>query len=122
MPYKITWLEKTVLIDFFGNITVQEIIDQAAEINADLRFEDVHKAIYNCLKIKATDINKSDLKIIGFNDSTFSKYPPKAHRAFVISHDGMKITTGYYQDALDSGEWKLEVFDTLSGALAWVPD
>ena len=67
MPYNITWLERTVIINFFGDVTTQEIREHGIEINADPRFQEVQKRISNCSKIESIDANNTDLKIFGFD-------------------------------------------------------
>ena len=122
MPYTITWLEETVIIDFTGDVTTQEIREHGIEVNADPRFETVHKRISNCSKITSIDANKTDLKIFGFIDKNVSKYVPHAHMAVVSTHDTIRVNTEQYKDAFGSGNWKIQLFPTLTEALAWIPE
>lgn len=122
MSYSMTWLEKILIIDFSNDVTVQEIREHAAEINSDPRFEDIQKIIYNFLKIKSTDINSSDVKIFSLMDTDGSKNVPHAHRAFVSNSNDLKLYVERYKEGLGSGYWNIQLFDTLTEAMSWVPD
>ena len=121
MPYKVSWLEKTVVADFYGDVTVEEIRDHGREINSDSRFKSVTKRISNCSKITSIDANTTDIKIFGFIDKDISKYAPGAHMAVVSELEDIKSNTAEYKAAFGQGSWKIELFSTIGDALAWDP-
>jgi hypothetical protein len=122
MPYKITWLDTTVIIDFTGDVTTQEIREHGQEINNDPRFKNIHKRISNCSKIKSIDANSSDIKIFGFIDNKVSEAAPTANLAIVTTNEQVKTNTEHYKQAFGSGNWKIELFTSVAQALAWDPD
>lgn len=122
MPYKITWLDSTVIIDFFGDVTTQEIREHGMKVNDDPRFKNVRKRISNCSKIKTINASSSDLKIFGMIDHNVAALAPSAHMAVVSRAVQIKRNTELYRDAFGDGNWKIELFDTVSDALAWDPE
>jgi hypothetical protein len=122
MPYKITWLDTTVIIDFSGDVTTQEIREHGQEINDDPRFKNIRKRISNCSKIQSIETTASDIKIFGFIDKKISKIAPNAHLAIVTTNEQVKTNTEHYKQALGSGSWKVELFESISQALAWNPE
>jgi hypothetical protein len=122
MPYKITWLDTTVIIDFSGDVTTQEIREHGQEINDDPRFAKIHKRISNCLQIQSIDANASDIKIFGFIDNKISELAPSAHLAVVSTNEQIKTNTEHYKQAFGSGNWKIELFASVAQALAWDPE
>jgi hypothetical protein len=122
MPYKITWLDTTVIIDFSGDVTTQEIREHGQEINDDPRFKNIRKRISNCSQIQSIDANASDIKIFGFIDKKISKIAPNAHLAIVTTNEQLKTNTEHYKQAFGSGSWKVELFESISQALAWNPE
>ena len=122
MPYKITWLDTTVIIDFSGDVTTQEIREHGQEINDDPRFKNIRKRISNCSQIQSIDANASDIKIFGFIDNKISNTAPNAHLAIVTTSEQVKTNTEHYKEAFGSGSWKIELFESISQALAWNPE
>ena len=78
MPYRITWLEQTVIIDFLGRVTTQEIREHSRKVNEDPRFPTVKKRISNCLKAESVEAGLMDVKIFGFIDKEVSHHTPNA--------------------------------------------
>ncbi|ARN75634.1 hypothetical protein [Oceanicoccus sagamiensis] len=122
MPYKITWLDQTVIADFYGDVTVQEIRDHGREVNNDLRFKKVSKRISNCSAITSINASTTDLKIFGFIDHDAARYAPDAHMAVVTEHPSIIQNTAQYKAAFGDGSWKIKLFPSIGEALAWDPD
>lgn len=122
MPYKITWMDSTVIIDFSGDVTTQEIREHGMEVNDDPRFQSIKKRISNCSQIHSINANSSDIKIFGFIDNKISAMAPNAHMAVVSSSEQIKANTDDYKKAFGDGQWKIELFPTIAQALAWDPE
>ena len=122
MPYKITWMDTTVIIDFSGDVTTQELREHGIEINDDPRFKNIKKRISNCSHIQSIDANSSDIKIFGFIDNKISEMAPSAHMAVVGTDERIKANTEQYKQAFGAGLWQIELFPSITQALAWDPE
>ena len=121
MPYKITWMDTTVIIDFSGDVTTQEIREHGIEVNDDPRFKNIKKRISNCSQIQSINASSSDIKIFGFIDNKISAMAPSANMAVVSTHEQIKANTEDYKKAFGDGQWKIELFPSITQALAWDP-
>lgn len=121
MPYKVTWLEQTVIVDFQDHISLQELRDHSEEVCGDPRFNNLKKRIFNCDKIESIDADPVDLKILAYSDKAQVQRNPDAHIAIVTSNDIIRGNTDCYRSALGPNTWSIEIFPTIARALAWKP-
>lgn len=122
VPYKITWLERTVVVDFFGDVTLEEVREQGRKVNADLRLDSTKKRILNCSRVDSLETSAADLKIFAFIDSDVAKSASGIHLAVVGKGGQIEANTADYREAYGSGNGQVKLFNSIGEALAWDPE
>ena len=122
MPCKITWLERTVVVDFFEAVSIQEVRKQGLKINADPRAHTISKRILNCSRVESLEASAADLKIFAYIDKEAASNNTEIHLAVVGNSEKIKANTAGYKDAIGSAIGQVELFASIGEALAWDPE
>lgn len=61
MPYKITWEDRGVHCEFFGEVTIADLVATFTEIGKDRRFDDLRYQIFDYLAVEGHDVTKEQL-------------------------------------------------------------
>ncbi len=122
MSFNIIWNNDGTIINFYENISIDEINKANDMLYKDKRYEKSKYTIINILNaISDNTINKDSVMFPAAMNRGASQYIKKMKNAFVVidEHD-RALCQRYIDTSKDIGStWEFSIFNSMEEALAW---
>jgi len=122
MGYSIKWGNKTVCIDYFGEINNKEIENAHFALNGDERFYDCQSLVLDISKCNMDNVSVDDLLLVIGTDLGASETIQSLKVAMIAVETQNKDKASHYiSECRKSGyPWEFKLFDSLYAAQAWL--
>ncbi len=122
MSYDIIWNNDGTIINFRGNITINEINEANDILYKDERYETHKYGISNFLNATSDTIDEESVMFPAAMDRGASQYIKKMKIALVTTDKHVRALCQHYIDISKEigSTWKFDIFNSVEDALTWV--
>ena len=122
MQYSTTWGEKSVRVDYFGEIDNKDIESAHNELHGDGRFYNRRHLILDITKCNMEKVSESELTKVVAADLGASKTIKSLKVAMIANdpHSIEKVINYISQLRLHKSPWDFEIFNSINDANAWL--
>ena len=120
MKYSVSWSKGLARVDYFGEISNEDIESAHFELNGDRRFYDCRKLILDVTKCSLAKVKVSELTVVIATDLGASE-TIRSMRVAMIANDS--TNTKKVSDYIARNEispWKFKLFHSTSDAKEWL--
>lgn len=121
MPYKLDWLDDLVIIEFSGQVSLDELMEADNRVSGDPRFDNLKKRICNCTDITKAKFASHDLKVLAHVGRAAATSNARAHVAIITTDPAVRKNANLYKKSFGANSWQISIFDSISDAIAWAP-
>ncbi len=124
MPYQITWREKGIHWQFYGDVTGQEIFEANEEFYSDARSDSAEFQIIDAREVSSLEWEEKKIKEISAQDKGASHFIKDLKVAYVSDKAEIISKLEKYIEVSKklNSSWKFRGFRDLETAKKWVEE
>ena len=119
MAYTIKWGNNSVLVNYHGNVTINEIFEVTGLITGDLRYQTLTHITSNFSEVTSYTISESDINNLSTLNTIPSILNPNIKLAVVSNKNNIQGMVMKYIDFMKVNEWEIRLFNTLEESQKW---
>ena len=120
MPHKTEWKHNGVVINFFGTLKAQEVLEINSILYGDSRFEEMEYQLFDFLEVKELIASNIDAKVIGTLDKQASIWNNHIKGALITTNPRLIELISIYTDVIKDTNWQVKIFNDLESANEWI--
>jgi hypothetical protein len=113
------WLDCNIIVTFFGEISINDIIDANNVIFGDIRFDKMEYQIFDYSNIEGIDLEEDVSEIISRLDMAANVWNSRVKVATITQDAYIRDLISVYNEKMQSSKWQAKTFDTVEDALKW---
>ena len=119
MKYIIQWVNGNPHIEFFGDISWEEINQASNILLGDVRFDSMDYVILNFLNVNKLTLSKNDIKLLSVLDRSASRWNQNLNIALLTKDEVAMQRALEYIGFLQCINWEIKIFDSIDRAIIW---
>lgn len=122
MPHKTTWEDKGINLQFYGDITTDEVEQSTAEAYGDHRFDDIKYFIWDMTDAESLITDEAHVESTAAESWAASTYKTSLKGAIVSNDNDICKFIEHYIATSSKMEnpWELKLFSNTKDATKWV--
>lgn len=121
MAYKLSWNEKTFIMEFHGEVTDAEIMDSCMAFYGHPQFDATRQILVDLLDIQVFDVSDLTIRKVAAMDVVAAFTNPSIMQAIATGTlPKVIVAARLYQERVKHAQWKTEVFETDAEAQDWL--
>ena len=122
MPHVTVWEEGGIYWKFHGRLDAEELHEANGEMLGDARFDLMDYYIWDALDVTELGANEEDANETAFFDVSASTHNQNIKGALLATDSTLRMLLEVYitTSAERGSPWKLQLFDNLEDARAWL--
>ncbi|WP_196139366.1 hypothetical protein [Aliikangiella sp. G2MR2-5] len=121
MTIKHNWRTSRLLHTCYsGDVSGQELIEEAQRVGEDRRFENVRYVIGDWSQIDSAEINADDVKeLAAYIRALAISFPGRMNASIVSDYESGTARATLYDILLEDTSWQTRTFSTFEQAMEW---
>lgn len=122
MPYQLTWDDRLVLFDYYGEMTSQDILRSNRIVYGDSRFDRLRWQLVCVDRVNSVNFHKKDVQRIAYMDKAAALANARISVVFAGNSDLLQEIYSLYTKYIESDPWPVYYFESREAAMQYIKD
>ena len=120
MNFKITWIDCNIVVEFFNELNIDQLIQVSNIIYGDSRLDEMKYQIFDFTKVSNVNLTSKEVAIISALDTGATNWNKSVKVASIATDSYMKQMINEYTKGMQDTKWESMTFENIIEAKKWV--